>query len=66
MEYYDGDFDGGSIYCSVCGLAIAEPSAICGIDYDVFCDSCVIDVNEYYNTVITPVLDEVIKLKKVD
>ena len=65
MEYYDGDFDGGSNYCSCCGIAITEPSEI-RIDDDIFCDSCGIDVSEYYNTVITPVLDEVIKLKKVD
>jgi len=53
------------LYCSCCGIAITEPSEI-RIDDDIFCDSCAIDVTEYYNTVITPVLDEVIKLKKVD
>ena len=65
MDYYD-ECDGNNIYCSVCGLAIAEPSEIAGTDCDIFCDVCVNDITEYYTTVFEPVMQELVKLKKVD
>ncbi len=65
MDYYD-ECDGNNICCSVCGLAIAEPSEVCGGDCDIFCDVCINDVHEYYNAVVKPVMEEVMKVKKVD
>lgn len=67
MEYYDDDeHDAETTYCSVCGLAIAEPSEVCGNDCDIFCDVCVNDVHDYFTAVVKPVMEEVVKLKKVD
>jgi len=66
MEYYDDAFDGETLYCACCGIGITEPSTECNIVDDILCDSCIIDVKDYFNTVVTPVLDEVKKIKKVD
>lgn len=65
MDYYD-DCDDEITYCSVCGLSIDCPSAVGGNDCDIFCDVCVNDVHEYYNAVAKPVMEELVKLKKVD